>query len=425
MIPRKKLDISWTDLLVAIFRSAWPGNREATQRRIEELFCPGQPCLVSLSERSAFDVAVQAYNFPPGSEVLVSSLTVRPFPEILKAHNLVPIPIDLNMSDLSMRMDILERAVNERTRAIVCAQLLGSRIPLDEYVAFARRHNLVVFEDCAQAFTGDEFRGHPDADVTMFSFGPIKTCSALWGGITRFKDPVICEKARAIQDKQPVQTRWLMFFRALKYCVLHATTYRIPYTIINRLLRLLGAEHITDKSIRNFTGKNQFRKFRQRPSYPLLALLERRLKRFEPAAVQKRTANAELFTRLTPDLVRPAINAPYHTFWIYPVMAKDPKALIQYLWSKGFDSTVGPSSFLVASAEPGYEAFEPRVAKQAMSQVVYLAVHDRMTRREIERLAEVINACEYVYRRQPEQPVPLEEHSEAAELQSIAGGDAG
>lgn len=424
MIPRKKLDISWPDLLTAVFRAMWPGNREATQRRVEELFCPGQPCLVSLSERSAFDVAVQAYNFPPGSEVLVSSLTVRPFPEILKAHGLVPIPIDLNMSDLSMRMDILERAVNERTRAIVCAQLLGSRIPLDEYMAFARRHNLVVFEDCAQAFTGDEFRGHPDADVTMFSFGPIKTCSALWGGITRFKDAAICEKARAIQDQQPVQSRWLMFLRALKYSVLKATTYRIPYTITNIVLRALGLDHITDKSIRNFTGKDQFRKFRQRPSYPLLALLERRLKRFKPKAVLRRTEHAELFTRLTPDLVRPAIKAPYHTFWIYPVQSPAPRALIRYLWSKGFDSTVGPSSFLVASAEPGYEEFEPHVAKQAMSQVVYLPVHDRMTRREIERLARVINACDYVCRQQSEQSQADEELAPAVELQSIAGGDA-
>ena len=424
MIPRKKLDISGPDLLAGVFRAMWPGNRAATQRRVEEQFCPGQPCLVSLSERSAFDVAVQAYNFPPGSEVLVSSLTVKPFPEILKAHGLVPIPIDLNMNDLSMRMDVLERAVNERTRAIVCAQLLGSRIPLDEYVAFAKRHNLVIFEDCAQAFTGDEFRGHPETDVTMFSFGPIKTCSALWGGITRFKDAAICEKTRELQEQQPVQSRWLMFIRALKYSVLKSTTYRIPYTIINYVLRLLKADHITDKSIRNFTGKDQFRKFRQRPSYPLLAVLERRLKRFKPKPVERRIANAELFTRLTPDLVRPAIDAPYHTFWIYPVLANDRKALIRYLWSKGFDSTIGPSSFLVASAEPGYEEFEPLVAKETMSKVVYLPVHDRMTRREIERLARVINACDYVCRQQQQQPHVVKEPSTAGELQSIAGGEA-
>lgn len=422
MIPRKKLDIRWPDLLAAIFRTFWPGNREATQRRVEQWFCPGEPCLVSLSERSAFDVAVQAYDFPPGSEVLVSSLTVRPFPEILKAHGLVPVPIDLNMSDLSMRMDILERAVNERTRAIVCAQLLGSRIPLDAYVAFAKRHNLVLFEDCAQAFTGDAFRGHPEADVSMFSFGPIKTCSALWGGITRFKDAAICEKAREIQERQPVQARFRMFIRALKYSVLKAIGYRIPYTIVNYALRMLGAEHITDKSIRNFTGKDQFRKFRQQPSYPLLALLERRLKRFKPKPVERRTAHAELFTRLTPDLVRPAIDAPFHTFWIYPVTAPDRQALIRYLWSKGFDSTVGPSSFLVADAEPDYEAFQPHTAKETMSQVVYLPVHDRMTRREVERLARVINAYDGIYRKQPEPE--LKPEPAPSQLEAVTGGEA-
>ncbi len=399
MIPRKKLDIGWMDLVAGVFFSLWPGDRRRAQRAAEEAFLPGGQCLASLSERSAFDVAIEAYNFPPGSEILISALTVKPFPEIVKDHGLVPIPIDLDMSTLGMRMEILEQAVNEKTRAIVCAQLIGSRIPLDDYLAFARKHNLVVFEDCAQAFTGDDFRGTPEADVSMFSFGPIKTASALWGGITRFKDREILARAAAIQERQPVQGRMKMLARVLKYFILRMGCYRGPYTVSNRLMRWFGVEDWANKSIRNFTGNNQMFQFRHQPSYPILKLMERRLKRYVPKRVKERTAHAEYFNSLTPDLVRPACDAPYHSYWIYPILVKNRRACIEYLWSKGFDSTVGPSSFLVADAEPGYEAFQPHTAKNTMNQVIYICVHDRMTRRELERLAQALNEYDGVYRK--------------------------
>ncbi len=398
MIPRKKLDIGWMDLVAGVCYSLSPGNRASAAKAAEEAFLPGGNCLASLSERSAFDITVQAYDFPPGSEILISSLTVKPFPEIVKAHGGVPIPIDIDPATLGMRMDLLEQAVNEKTRAIVCAQLLGSRIPLDDYLAFAKKHNLVVFEDCAQAFTGDDFRGTPEADVNLFSFGPIKTASALWGGITRYKDPKIMAKAKAIQERQPVQGRMPMLARCLKYVVLKSGNYRIPYTISNRLMRMFGVEDWANKSIRNFTGDNQVFQFQHQPSYPILKMMTRRLKRFKPKRVRERIAHAEYFISLTPDIVRPAAAAPYHSYWIFPILVKNRRASIEYLWRRGFDSTVGPSSFLVADAEPGYEPYQPHVAKDMVARTIYICVHDRMTRRELERLAKTLNEYDGVYR---------------------------
>jgi hypothetical protein len=46
-------------------------------------------------------------------------------------------------------------------------------------VAVAKRHKLFVFEDCAQAFTGPEYTGHAETDAAMFSFGSIKTATAI------------------------------------------------------------------------------------------------------------------------------------------------------------------------------------------------------------------------------------------------------
>jgi dTDP-4-amino-4,6-dideoxygalactose transaminase len=54
---------------------------------------------------------------------------------------------------------------------------------------------LLVVEDCAQAYCGTEFDGHPDADVAIFSFGPIKTATASGGGLLRVRDGELLSQA--------------------------------------------------------------------------------------------------------------------------------------------------------------------------------------------------------------------------------------
>eukprot|EP00961_Rhodomonas_salina_P101196 1361985-Rhodomonas_salina.1 len=45
-------------------------------------------------------------------------------------------------------------------------------------IEFAQAHNLLVIEDCAEAFDGLRYKGHPKSDVVLFSFGPIKFATA-------------------------------------------------------------------------------------------------------------------------------------------------------------------------------------------------------------------------------------------------------
>ena len=56
----------------------------------------------------------------------------------------------------------------------------------------AKHHGLLLWEDCAQVFTGLQgYLGHPDSDALFFSFGVIKRASALGGGVVRIKDTAI------------------------------------------------------------------------------------------------------------------------------------------------------------------------------------------------------------------------------------------
>ena len=77
---------------------------------------------------------------------------------------------------------------------IVIAHIFGSRCPLDEVLAVARNHDVLVVEDCAQAFMGMHYMGENRADVSMFSFGTIKTATSFGGAIIHVKNPVVLEE---------------------------------------------------------------------------------------------------------------------------------------------------------------------------------------------------------------------------------------
>ena len=139
-----------------------------------------------------------ALGLPPKSEVLVSAVTIEGMVWIIQGHDLLPVPIDLEMRRMAPTLESLRRAITPATRAIVVAHLFGSLIPLDGIIEVAKRHGLLVIEDCAQAFDGGRYKGNPHADVSMFSFGPIKSATALGGGLLRVRDRKLLQRMRAL-----------------------------------------------------------------------------------------------------------------------------------------------------------------------------------------------------------------------------------
>src|SRR3546814_4011443 len=118
---------------------------------------------------------------------------------------------------MAPRLVLIERASGPNTRAIVVAHLFGARLDLDPVIELAHRKGLVVFEDCAQAFDGQAYKGHPESDVAMFSFGPLKTATALGGAILRVRDAGLRGKMGVIQDTYPVQPAGAYGKRVLKF----------------------------------------------------------------------------------------------------------------------------------------------------------------------------------------------------------------
>src|SRR5438876_9412273 len=284
MYPRKQLDIRWRDLACAAFHCVFRRSIRAKEAEVEGMFAPGYPVLSAFTARTGFDLLLGALEFPAGSEILMSALTIKEMVNIAKHHRLVPIPLDIEGGTLAPEIATIEEAITERTRAIVIAHLFGTRTPMGPVIELAKKHGILVIEDCAQAFTGHDYTGHPETDVAMFSFGSIKTMTSLGGALLRVRDAELRRKMRVVQRTHPAQTRKGFAKVILTHVILKLFTLPLLFGLFYRGCALLGAdfEEVIAK-VRGLDEEDWLKEIQWQCSYPLLALLAHRLRTFDAA----------------------------------------------------------------------------------------------------------------------------------------------
>ena len=279
------------------------GSRPDALARVESLWAPTGDGLACLSVRSGLDLLLRTLDYSPGTEVLVSAITIRDIVRIIEHHGLTPVPVDIDMRTLTLNVDSLRRAAGPGSRVLLVAHLFGSRMPLDEVGRFARDRGLLLVEDCAQSFTGLEYRGHEAADVSLFSFGPLKTSSALGGALLRVKDAALLGRMKSLHATYPVQGRGRYLKRVLRFGAVRLVMQPLPYTTLCAACRALGRNHdeLLNQAIRGFSGPAFFRNIRHQPSRALLALLWRRLTA-PTSRVPRRIEAAQAFERVLPEI---------------------------------------------------------------------------------------------------------------------------
>jgi perosamine synthetase len=391
MIPRSDLDIGWTDLLAATGYCAMPQRASRLHADVEAAWAaPKAEAVVCLSVRSAFDMLLHVLALPRGSEIIFSAVTIPDMPRIARAHGLVPIPMDLDMRTLTVQPAALERALSTRTKMVVVAHLFGSRMPMEPLATLARRHQLLLVEDCAQAYRGDGYRA-PHSDVALFSFGSIKTSTALGGALVWVRDVRLAARMRSRQAALPRQGRLSYLRRVLKYSAIKLLLLPPAFTFFVRLCGALGTTHdsVISGAARGFPGADLLAQIRRRPSTPLLLLLRRRLGQACRPRIATRVANAQQLSALLPQVRRPGEAATTHAHWIFPVLHPQPAEAVERFWRAGFDATLGASSLQVVQPPRHRPDLRARHAEAIMKRVLYLPVHPAVIRSAAARLAHV------------------------------------
>ncbi|HVX64441.1 MAG TPA: hypothetical protein VHC19_27710, partial [Pirellulales bacterium] len=145
-------------------------------------------------------------------------------------------------------------------------------------------------------------------------------------------------------------------------------------------------DRLVNGSVRGFARQDLLAQIRRRPCAPLLALLARRLRRFDGRRLEARAIAArQVLERLGEKALFPGAAAGDHTHWVLPVYAPQPQQLIKRLREAGFDCTQG-QSLCVVSAPPGRPDLEPYDARETMAGVVFLPCYPEMSGAERERL---------------------------------------
>ncbi len=391
MWVRTQLKIGYGDLLAGLLAS-WSGIERDKELVRAESYFDARDTLACYSVRSGFDLLLRALDLSPGDEVLFSALNVKGMVRIVKDAGLVPVPIDLDFDTMGPRLEKLEAAIGPRSKVFVAAHLFGNRLSLDPLFAITRSRGLIAVEDCAQAFNGRDYPGSVAADVNMFSFGPIKTATALGGALIRVRPDELRERVRKLLTGDPVQPDAKHRKRLLQFLALKVVTSRPALAAIYRFYRWRGMDYenaLADR-VRDVAPLKSAKNLRLQPSATMLYLMNRRLYGFDSGEIARRKhAGEHLRDKLKGRATMPALGNSHHDYWAFPILARQPQTLINALRESGFDAaSLNRSQHIAAPA--GREALEPALAAAVMRDLVVLPCYPDMPQKELDRMAEVI-----------------------------------
>ena len=390
MWPCRGFDFTWTDWLSALADCLARTARGNLAADVERSWCdsaPGMhvpPALTCLTVRSAFDLLLRAKRWPSGSEVVFSALTVPDMARIAACHGLRPVALDIDPLTGRWNDADLAGLIGPRTRAVVLVHLFGARFDIEPAIAIARQSGVAVVEDCAQAYAGTAFRGHPRADLSLFSFGPMKTGTALGGGIAGVRCPALLAEMRELRDADPVQPTGEYLRRLLLYGALKVATRPHVFGAATRLAEVLGIDRQRwiHEVTRNVPAASLLERIRQRPCDAMLGLLARRLATGDSLIRRRIDKGRELHAAIGPHVALPTRDAESHCFWMVPVLPDNPKRLMHGLRRAGFDAMAGRLA-------PVVDAEHETTGARRLAGAVYVPFDAAMPTAELRRLGEL------------------------------------
>ena len=151
---------------------------------------------------TALHVAVAAAGIGAGDEVLISSSTNIATALAVIHNGAVPVPVDSENVTWNLDLDLIEGLITEKTKAIIPVHLYGHPVDMDRLMEIARKHNLLVIEDCAESH-GATCRGRMTGsfgDMACFSFYANKVITTGEGGMVTTNNKELAERLRLLRN---------------------------------------------------------------------------------------------------------------------------------------------------------------------------------------------------------------------------------
>ena len=216
MIPfldLKKINAQYTDELkeacARVIDSGWYilGNEvKAFEQEFAE-YCGVKHCLGVANGLDALTLIMRAYKemgvMSNGDEIIVPANTYIASVLAISENNLTPVLVEPDEETFNLDPTLIEAAITDKTKAIIAVHLYGQVTHMDEICAIAKKYNLKVIEDAAQAH-GAVYKGKKSGsigDAAGFSFYPGKNLGALGdGGAVTTNDEKLSEIINSLRN---------------------------------------------------------------------------------------------------------------------------------------------------------------------------------------------------------------------------------
>lgn len=195
--------------------STWISSRGAYIDRFEKLFAEytGIRHATTVSNGTvALHLALMSLGISPGDEVIVPTLTYVASANMIVQTGATPVFVDSLRDTWQIDPAAIQKAITPRTKAVMVVHLYGGACDMTRITEICRTHNLLLVEDCAEAF-GTRYEGRhvgTFGEISTFSFFGNKTITTGEGGMVVTNDPTLFEKAYRLktQGVSPHREYW-------------------------------------------------------------------------------------------------------------------------------------------------------------------------------------------------------------------------
>jgi perosamine synthetase len=169
------------------------GMAELTRRKHAFAVCNGT---------AALELAVKAIGIQPGDEVIIPSFTIISCALAVIRAGATPVYVDADSRTWNMQVDLIKPLITEKTKAIMAVHIYGLTADMDPLLEIARKHDLLVIEDAAEAI-GQSHKGKPCGsfgDISTFSFYPNKHVTTGEGGMVLVNCDQLADRCKSLRN---------------------------------------------------------------------------------------------------------------------------------------------------------------------------------------------------------------------------------
>jgi dTDP-4-amino-4,6-dideoxygalactose transaminase len=303
------------------------------------------------SGTDALHLSIDALGIGEGDEVITTPFTFFATAEAILYTGAIPVFVDIEPETLNIDVSLIEKKITSRTKAIIPVHIFGHPADMDAIQKIAKKHNLKIIEDCAQAF-GSSIRNKKAGsfgDAGCFSFYPSKNLGAYGdGGIITINDLAVAGNIRKLRN--------------------HGSKGAYKHETIG---------------------------FNSRLDEMQAGILLVKFKRIDECN-KKRRQKAALYTELLSNVVKCPVEKDgfYHVYHQYTIMTSKRDVIQEKLKASGVSSVVYypiPLHLQEALGFLGYKEGDFPVTERATREVLSLPMYPGLEEEAIKRIAGIIN----------------------------------